>query len=277
MRKILLIVAIVSLIVILGIVGFLWLTSNFADETRAQLVIVSGTAQIKHSGESWIFAQNGTLLEQSDSVKTGENSSAMIIFFKSSIIRLDSNTEVMLEELLEQEGETSIKILQDAGRTWNTVSKISGIDNYDVQTPTAIASIRGTSFDVNHYSNGTTVISMDNGNSNVSRTEIDNVDIIEVNENESVTIYPNDTGQVLEKKPFVKDDWILTNRQKDDRFLDNVKDDLFERIEQYIPELKQRYGVTEEELDALMEGYIRGYYNLPPETPEWMREIIEVS
>jgi len=26
-----------------------------------------------------------------------------------------------------------------------------------------------------------------------------------------------------------------------------------------------------------MEGYIRGYYNLPPETPEWIREIIEIS
>ena len=57
----------------------------------------------------------------------------------------------------------------------------------------------------------------------------------------------------------------------------NVKEELYQRIESYIPELKSRYGMTDEELDALIDGYLLGYYDLPPETPEWIREIIEIS
>ena len=88
------------------------------------------------------------LLCQSDSIKTGENTSASIILFESSIIRLDNNTEITIKEILQQEGKTSVKIKQDSGRTWNTVLRMSGIDDYEVHTPTTVASVRGTSFDV---------------------------------------------------------------------------------------------------------------------------------
>ena len=57
----------------------------------------------------------------------------------------------------------------------------------------------------------------------------------------------------------------------------DIKAELYNRIDPYIPELKEQYGVTDEELDVLLEGYILGYYDLPPETPDWIREIIELS
>ena len=277
MQKKLIWIIAVSLIVILCIIGFVWQMSKADDAVKAQLVIEAGIVHVKHEGK-WAFAQNGTSLYASDSVKTEDNASAVIILFKSSIIRLAGNTEVTLKEIIEHEGETSVSLTQDAGRTWNTVLKISGIDNYEVQTPTAIASIRGTSFDVNHYSNGTTVVSVVNGVTNVSRTgnQTDN-DTIEVNQDESVVIDPNATDQPLLTQPLVKDAWILKNQQRDEEFLANVKNDLYERIEQYIPELKDRYGVTDDELDTLIDGYLLGYYDLPPETPDWIRDIIELS
>ena len=142
---------ILPVIIILCIIGVIWFALGpgvVKAESKAQLIIESGTVQVKHAGESWISAENGMILYQSDSVKTGDNASASLILFESSIIRLDSNTEVTLREIIQQEGETSVKIEQDLGRTWNTVRNISGIDNYEVQTPTTIASVRGTSFGV---------------------------------------------------------------------------------------------------------------------------------
>lgn len=273
-KKILLVIPVA---IILIIIGFVWLTIT-PEVAKAQLIIESGTVQIKTEGGSWIPAQNGTLLYQSDTIKTGRNTSVSIVLFKSSIIRLDSNTEVTINEILEQDGETHVKIQQDIGRTWNSISKLSGIDNYEVQTPTTIASVRGTSFDVNVTANGKTDIGVENGTVNVSSVQNGTViDAIEVNENESVTVDPDLMNETLETKPFEKDDWVKQNKEKDKELKENLKDELYKRIGPYIPELKERYGMTDEELDVLIDGYLNGYLDLPPDTPDWLREIIEGS
>ncbi|UCE38558.1 MAG: FecR domain-containing protein [Thermoplasmata archaeon] len=267
----------ILVIVIICILGFLWFALN-PEVAKAQLIIESGVVQIKHEGGSWTSVQNGTLLYQSDTVKTGNDTSASIILFKSSIIRLDSNTEVMIQEIIQQTGETSVKIQQDIGRTWSTISKISGIDNYDVQTPTTIASVRGTTIDVNVTTEGNTTVSVINGSAIVSRTQNGTiVDTTEVNENQSVTVDPKLINQSLEIKPVEKDGWIQKNQQKDEEFRGNVKEELYRRIEPYIPKLKEQYGMTDEELDVLIDGYLKGYFDLPPDTPDWIREIIEYS
>jgi hypothetical protein len=114
------------------------------------------------------------------------------------------------------------------------------------------------------------------------------IDSIEVLINESVWIDPELINKSLKKKPFEKDDWVIGNEKKDvdiitlgiSSFINsdiNVKHMLYERIEPYIPELKSRYGMTDEELDVLIDGYLLGLYDLPPETPEWIIEIIEIS
>jgi len=282
-KKILFLV--VPAIVILCIIGFILLMPG-SDTVKAQLIIESGDIQVKHDGGSWVSAQNGMDLYQSDSIKTGVNASASIVFFKSSIIRLDSNTEVSIQEIIQSDDGANVKIKQDAGRTWSTVAKISGIDSYDVQTPTTIASVRGTAFDVHIKSDGKTEVGVGRGIVNVSRLEDGKVvETINVNKDEAVTVT---TDKNLEIKTFEKDNWVLDNQQKDEDILThgistyinstiNVKDALYDRIEQYLPELKELYGISDEELDALIDGYLLGYYDLPPETPDWIREIIELS
>ena len=269
---------ITAVIAIICIIGFVWFIQTPAI-AKAQLVVESGTVQVKHAGGSWVSAENGILLYQSDSVKTGDNTSASIVLFESSIIRLDSNTEVTLQEVLQQDGETSVKINQDSGRTWNTISKISGIDNYEVQTPTTVASVRGTAFVVIVQSNGTTYYGVSHGILNVSSVSNGTIqDVIDVHGNESVMVYIDMVNKSLEIKPFdIDDDWIQENLLKDEQFMTDVKEELYRRIEPYIPELKEQYGISDEELEDLIDGYLLGYYDLPPETPDWIREIIELS
>ena len=217
-------------------------------------------------------------LYQSDSIKTGANASASIVFFKSSIIRLDSNTEINLQEMMQNADGTNVKINQNAGRTWNSISKISGIDNYEVQTPTTVASVRGTAFVVIVDTNGTTYYGVEHGVLNVSSISDGIIQgVIDVSGNESVIVFIDLVSESLEIKPFEKDDWVVENIIQDDQFRGDVKEELYSRIEQYIPELKELYGISDEELDALLDGYLLGYYALPPETPDWIRDIIELS
>ena len=268
---------IIPVIIIICIIGFLWFSQG-SDVVRAQLVIESGNVQVKQAGGSWSSGQNGMFLHQSDSVKTGDNTSASVVLFESSIIRLDSNTEVTIQEIIEEAGVTSVKIQQDAGRTWNTISKISGIDNYDIQTPTTVASVRGTAFVVIVESNGTTYYGVSHGILNVSSISNGTIqDNIDVSGNESVIIYVDMVNKSLEIKPFEKDEWVMENLLIDEQFRIDVKEELYRRIDPYIPELKERYGITDEELEVLIDGYLDGYFDLPPETPDWIREIIELS
>jgi len=270
----------IPIIIIICIVLFVWIYSTpevVAEKAKAQLIINSGTVQVKSEGESWTSAENGMYLYSSDSVKTGDNSTASIVLFESSIVRLDSNTEVKIIKLIQEE-ETSVTIQQDSGRTWNTVNKISGIDNYEVQTPTTVASVRGTAFVIIVQENGSSYYGVSHGILNVS--SISNgeiIDSIDVSGNESVFVYVDLINKKLDVKPFEMDEWVLENLVTDEQFVEDLKDEFYLRLEDYIPQIKAEYGITDQELDALLKGYILGYYDLPEDTPDWIRELFELS
>lgn len=270
---------IIPVIIIICIIGLVLLIQNpqvitTSDEAKAQLVVETGTVEVKTSGGEWSEAVNGTFLYQLDSVKTGDNSSALVILFESSIIRLDSNTEIMLQELIQEEGETSVKISQEEGRTWNTVLKMSGIDDYEVQTPTTVASVRGTTFDINVQQNGTTIVSVIKGMVNVTTTDEGTEYTVELSENWSITVEFDSVGQ---PQPFEIDDWIQNNLLKDDTFKEQLKDKLYSIITPYIPQLKSDIGMTDEEIEILIDGFIRGDFTIPPNTPDEFKELFDFT
>jgi len=268
---------IVSAVVILCVIGLVFLVLNpgvVEATATAELVDISGVVEVKQ-GETWTTAESNMELYESDSVRTGENSSASIVIFKGSIIRLDSNTEVTLTEIIQQEEGNSVTIDQEFGRTWSTVQGISGIDDYEVQTPTAVASVRGTSFDVNVSENGTTIIGVIRGIVNVSTTINGTVYTVELNENYSVTV---DFDEMGDPQDFDQDDWIANNLLKDEGFVEDIKSVLRERIEPYLDEIADLLGepIPEEHIDVLIGEFIQGR-SLPPETPDHILEIFDLS
>lgn len=264
------IVLVVSVIIFIIILLFLTQKSSVA---AAQLIIDSGSVQIKHSGDVWVVAEDGMLLFQSDSIKTGDNSSASIVLFKSSIIRLDSNTEVTLKNIIQKETR-SITIQQDTGRTWSTIQKISGVDDYEVQTPTAVASVRGTSFDVNIAENEATIVSVVKGIVNVTMFDLGAIYSVDIGEGYSVEV---DYDKIGDPEQFDLDDWIRYNLLMDESFIDDLKDIIYERLDPYISDLKTLYGMSDEEIEVLVEGFIRGELPIPDNLPEKYKEIFDLS
>ncbi|KYK20506.1 hypothetical protein AYK24_10125 [Thermoplasmatales archaeon SG8-52-4] len=269
----------VSIVIIICIIGFVWLVFNTIfteDKVKAQLIIESGIVKVKHGG-SWTIAENGMDLYESDSIRTEDNSSASIILFKSSVIRLDKNSEVTIKELIRDE-ETTVTIQQDSGRTWNAVTKISGIDNYEVQTPTTIASVRGTAFVVIVQENGSSYYGVSHGVLNVSGVSKGVIKgSIDVSGNESVFVFIDLINETLKKKPFEMDEWVIENLLKDKQFVEDFKQELYARIEEYIPALKAEYGISDQELDTLLEGYILGYFDIPEDAPKWIKDLFKLS
>ena len=265
---------IVPIIVIICVIGLIWFVffSNFAkaEEGKAQLIIESGIVEVKHSEDLWMIAEDGMDLYESDSVRTGNNSTATIILFRSGIIRLDSNTIVTIKELVKNEDLRSVTIQQDAGRTWNSVVQVCGIDNYDVETPTAIASVRGTTFDIDVGDEGTTVVKVIKGIVNVTHFKYGEIYSVQLHENYSVTVYQDSMGEPV---PFDIDDWIENNLLKDLGFKGDLKEILYERLEPYMDYLKDDIGMSDLEIQVLIDGFINGDFPIPPDTPDEYKKL----
>ena len=132
--------AIIFLILTVFIISTLTLILS-TKENEAILYIETGTALIQR-GNDWVQAVNGQKLKEGDKIKTLPTGYATIVFYDSSVARLENSTEITIKNL--EDGK--IHLLQEYGNTWNSVKKIAGIESFDVETPTNIASVTGTEF-----------------------------------------------------------------------------------------------------------------------------------
>lgn len=129
-----------------------WLKTN---QSTATLVNMIGTVKIINSNQQTLefgkeFTDNDNLvLTTGDTIITGDDGLATILFKDGSRLFLQSNSELVLNDLIALgDGSLSdIKLQLDKGRLENRVysSPISNT-NYEVKTATATTSVRGTIF-----------------------------------------------------------------------------------------------------------------------------------
>ncbi len=118
-----------------------------APKSNGTITFLSGEVKLNNK-KAFI----GTKIKKDDIIKTGTNSIAVIQFLQSAVITVRSNTDISIGELLlGKDKNDKIEITQNKGSTFNKIVK-KGI-RYRIKTPTAIAGIRGTSFDVNIENN----------------------------------------------------------------------------------------------------------------------------
>lgn len=161
---------VVGIIIILALVMYF---SVFKTNTPiATLKILSGNVQVD-SGSGWFSGTDGMNLKQSYSVKTSDDGRARIIMLDSVIVTMENDTELNLKDV-NSEGST---VSQKSGTVWNKFIKASGVNTYSVDTPTTVATVRGTMFRSKMFPNkvgllvaeGLVGFSNDNNSTNVSR------------------------------------------------------------------------------------------------------------
>jgi hypothetical protein len=79
-------------------------------------------------------------------VKTDRGAEAHLIFEDNTMISLDEETEIQVVDVATKEGETTV-LKQFLGSSWHRINKLTG-KSYEVETPNAIAAVRGTIFGV---------------------------------------------------------------------------------------------------------------------------------
>jgi len=257
-KKLYIALGIVAIIVIVLLVMFV--LPLISKSEPAVLIIDKGSVEINH-GSGWSPAASGIALRANDAVRTLTDSQASIIFFGSSAVRLDQNTEVKISELLADKENTKVSLNQESGRIWNKVTKLSGFEDYSIETPTAVATVRGTGFDskVTGKDSDITLIegklAVDSIKKEDGKKTI--VSSIELNENEAAKVEEKALDKI-QKSAAVEDDWIKGNKQKDSKFLEDIKQKLRSKYATYISIAKAQYGLTDADLDKYFDEYMAG-------------------
>jgi len=122
----------------------------FAQNSEALIREISGTVELKTSGSAdWVTAQAGDRIGKNAIVSTGFKSIALLAVGNSTIT-VRPLTRLSLTELINRNETETINVNLNTGRVRADVNPpMGGRANFTVQTPTATASVRGTSFDMN--------------------------------------------------------------------------------------------------------------------------------
>jgi hypothetical protein len=113
----------------------------------------------------WHSIASGDEVRSGQRLRTGENSSAKLVFFEGSQTTLGPNTDLVLNNIDGNWGdELQVELIQNGGETDHQVVPLKGDQaSYLVLTPSGSASVRGTSFSVMVDDTGLSLFTVDTG------------------------------------------------------------------------------------------------------------------
>lgn len=128
------------------------------ENTNTFVVFVTGKVE-KISASKAIPLNAKDILTKGDKIKTGENSYAIIQIGDSVTARIQPDSLVEISALFDKNG---TELFLGNGQVVSVVKKMSKNSGYNISTPTAVASVRGTSYSVSYYK-GRSVLAVKDG------------------------------------------------------------------------------------------------------------------
>ena len=216
---------IVGIVVMLAITGFFfWVQKTSAEIGNIQ--VYEGNAEIIGDDKT-SDAKTGQTVKIKDTIRVSGGSKVAIALKDSSVIRLDENTEVEIGQLSYQGQKIKDATFKlTAGRLWSRVAPLEQNGDFEVETPTVVASVRGTSFNTTSIQKITGVY--------VYKKKVD-VRLKKINETQTVPeslvlrMRNENIGEDFKKGPQIPDpkyfdDWIKFNQEEDNKICrDNPK------------------------------------------------------
>jgi len=209
MRKKLLLIIALTILVALALVGCGGGGSP-CPSTLTILSITEGDVFVMAGTDDWVEAEVEMELEVGDTIKTGNSSGAEITFFDGSTMELEAGTEIEILslDLACDTGVTTITLNQTIGTTISRVTKLlDPASGYEVETPTGVAGVRGSTMIVTVGGNGTTLITNEEGNVYA----IGQGEELQIPEGRTGIIVSNQQPELMNDPPVAEDDAATTD------------------------------------------------------------------
>lgn len=121
-------------------------------------VIASGTAEfvkgdveIMDSSKTWQPVYTNDRINAGNALKTGKNSELTVRFADGTSFSMRENSELFVERSVEGPLHLLRKLSLSGGKVINRIRQATGrASRYEVETPSALAAVRGTSYRVSH-------------------------------------------------------------------------------------------------------------------------------
>lgn len=138
------------LAMVIGVSGVIAPGGGAALGASTTLTIIGGDVQVSRQGAPFEAAADGAVLSPGDVIRTAVDARAVLTYFEGSTVAIEPSSELAIDEAhASPDGSTVVVMTQNLGRTWHVVTKlITGGSKYEVRTPAATASVRGTAFEV---------------------------------------------------------------------------------------------------------------------------------
>jgi uncharacterized protein YlzI (FlbEa/FlbD family) len=177
---------------------FILTITSLAFSSTIVVVKVSGKAFVRNIAEQqWTKCYPGQTLDENYVIKTEEKSKVELLLFDGTKIVVSEKTEIVLSKVTPQE-----KVIQQkSGKVRFKVSKLQEGAKFEIITPTAIMSVRGTEFSVFVKEDLSTEVKVFEGIVNVKTLAGESIDL---SVNEKIEILPN--LPLPEIKKFEKQD-----------------------------------------------------------------------
>ncbi|MCX5907790.1 MAG: FecR domain-containing protein [Deltaproteobacteria bacterium] len=138
---------------------------------KGVITFLEGQVQVKKAEDKdWTSARPNMIVTEKDQIKVLDHSRAELILDNQAVMRLSENTLLTIEKLEEErttQKETT-RMGLPLGTLWVRVTKLfNRTSRYDVSTPTAIAGVQGTTYQVQVNKDRVTSIQVFQGAVNV--------------------------------------------------------------------------------------------------------------
>jgi hypothetical protein len=123
-----------------------------AESRQATIGEIEGTVLVKTAANDWVEAKEGTVLDEKDEVRTTAGSTAVILLDDNKVGKVEMKEKSYFRlNTLKQDpatGKRTTLIDLAEGKLRVHAQKLKEGSKFEVRTPTAIAGVRGTVFDV---------------------------------------------------------------------------------------------------------------------------------
>ncbi|TSC78239.1 MAG: LipL45-related lipoprotein [Parcubacteria group bacterium Gr01-1014_33] len=184
--------------------------------------------------------RTGDELASGTSVKTGTDGRAHIYFPDGSVIRLDLDTKVVITEAVFNPARATlvVRIALEAGRVWSKIFELATPDSlWEVKTNNAVATVRGTAFDM-LYRNGVTQILGSENTVSVyvgdeagepivateGRLAPDTVIVISEKERDAFKVKPSPLVPEPASEAVLEETWVNGNKGEDREFNQEIEE-----------------------------------------------------
>lgn len=190
-------------------------------------------------------------LKTGDKIKTFENSKSEIALADGSVIRMDSNSTMDMVDLKKDKSTQTAETKVWAGKVWANVGKMGKRTKFSIESPTAVAAVRGTVYRMTVDTTAKTLIRVYTGAVNVNnkplikkaelekkKGEMEGPQEVEgpkevagphevtleewtqiVAAQQQITVNPDGTYELIKFDPQqdAQDEWVRWNQERDER------------------------------------------------------------